>query len=342
MARLLEFIQPFLQLVVLSGIFIIIRYYLKSYSIKYTKKQQLKEELLINKNRVTNRGYWFKNHIEQMMILAYKDFQPGVHYHRFIVTTLFFSISVFVVLYLATLNLNQQFSNNPFDVQITNTDTTNTSNIRLSLVFSIITMLTPYMILKFKYLKAYAKASYDLLEPTKLIIQYSHLSIDKALLEAAKMLPESNVLKNPLLNLGQTFTSYRNEKQLNDAVQRFISLIGTAFAAQFGNILLYAEREGNANMKSDFTFLQESMEKQRETILEVKSNSRDAIQMGIYVNLLVFVSLMASSIVLLRPQIYLKFQFQTPIGLTLFGIIVFTYVSSVIYSIILARPKLDY
>lgn len=338
---ILTLIRVALQLIVVTGIIMGSRYFISGISYQISRRQELKDNIFKNKAAVQLRVRRLRDHIENMMILANKDFEVSVSYHRFIFTSILFAVAVFISFYFAIGNIPNQLTNNPFSIDLTN-DVGNAASWRVSLIFSVITLFTPYLILRFRYLKAFTKASYDLMEPVKFMTKYSHLSVHQALIETAKILPDHNVLKLPIRQLSMSYISYRNEEELVNANNRFALLVGTTFASQFINNLMYAEREGSRTMKNDFQILHKAMEIQRETILEVKANSRDAVQMGLYINLFVFLALTGTLMFFLRPSVYLKFQFETAIGLTLFTLITLSYVFSVLFSIGLSRPKLDY
>lgn len=330
-----------LQLTVVTGLLLMGRVFVDFISQRVSRRDELKARILKKASNLKQTSSLFQRHIEDKMLLVYNDFQPNVHYNRFLFTSIVYGLSLFIILYFSVDKLPGQFTNNPFEVEIEN-DSAGGSEWSVSFIFAFIGLFLPYMRLRYRYALAYARASYDLMEPTKFISKFAHLSVDKALAETAKILPDTNVLKQPLRQLGLTFISYRDEEELVSATKRFNNLIGTTFAAQFTSNLLYAEREGSQNMKKDFQSLYKAMEQQRETILEVKANSRDAVQMGIYLNLIIFVALTGSLIYLLRPAIYFRFQFETTLGITFFMAIVSTYLVTVIYSIVLTRPKLDY
>lgn len=338
---MLPFSRLILQLAVVTGIIMVCRHLIYGFSQRMNRRQELKDHLLKNITEKKTKRSRFKQHIEDLMLLSYSNFEPTVSYHRFLLTSLLYAVAVFITIFFTVDNLPHQLTNNPFQVEISNRVGA-AANWRVSLVFSIITLCTPYLVLRYRFMIANTKASYDLMEPTKFMTKYAHLSVDKALSETAKMIPTNNVVRLALRQLSLMYTSYRNEEELLLANKRFIGLIGTTFAAQFANNLLYAEREGAQHMKNDFQSLHQSMEIQRETIMEVKANSRDAVQMGIYINLIVFVALVGSLMFFMRPTVYLKFQFETPVGLALLIAILISYLASVLFSIALSRPKLDY
>jgi len=213
---------------------------------------------------------------------------------------------------------------------------------KLPMLLAILAGSIPYIVMRYKYAKRQTKGSYDLLDVVKIFAKYTYLSVDAALYATSDYLMDNNVLKRPLRILADEFSNYSTETMLQDEAQRFASNVSTTFARIFVSDLLDAEKEGNVNLNLSLLELNDSMEQQRETILTVKASNSDAIKLGLYGNFLVFVLSIGTFMLLLKPGLYFKLQFQTSIGVTFFMIIVISFVIALLFSILLSKPKLDY
>lgn len=336
-------VQVGLQLVVVAGVLIAATQYIDAFTRKTQKRDELRNRILQSIQGNKKIGV-FKQHIEDQMILVKKNYQPGIFYYRFVFISVGFAIATMIIIYVALQQMPLQLSNDPFAPakEVLNQNGAASTEWLVSVIIGLVALVLPYLRLRYQYAIAYARASYDLLEPTKLIAKFAHLSVDKALLETAKSMSDENVLKHAVRRLSSSFTTYRDEKELLQATRQFSGLVGTTFVNQFVNNLVYAERQGGQQMKKDFQSLNQAMEEQRETIMEVKANGRDAVQLGTYVNAVVILALCGTMVYLLKPSIYMKFQFGTSIGVAFFTALLISYLLSVFLSIILSRPKLDY
>lgn len=285
------------------------------------------------------------SHLEDLLYLSSKNYQPGASVVLFFVGTGFLMIAVFliVLLTLRELPMHLNFSNSFIIDDGSTKDARPLQAIwRVSLLLTFIAGTFPYLRLRYQFAQKKNKASYDLLEVIKIYAKFGYLNVSGALAHTAKMLAPKNVLQRPLFVLSEVFANYTDEYELNAGMQRFSSTIETTFSNIFVSNLLFAERESNHQLAGALLELTQSMEQQRETIINVKSKNRDAIQLGLFGNVLVIAMSVGTFIQLLTWPIYFKLQFQTTTGLAFLAFIVSSMFISIAISILLAKPRLDY
>ncbi|MVP02128.1 hypothetical protein [Paenibacillus lutrae] len=285
----------------------------------------------------------FYQHIDDLLYIVKRDYEPGISFIKFVVQTLIVFISIFGVSLLSIGEVpNKVTFNNPFQGGVT----IDTSSDKLIVIFPLVLALclsvVPYLFLRYRYEKRVIKGSYDLLDVVKVLSKHTNFQIDVALTYTANLLPAENVLKRPIELLSNAFANYANEKELQQEVHRFSRTVGTTFAANLASDLLYLEREGGSFLRESLLFLNDAMEQQRSVIMQVKSGIRDAIALGSYGNILVLGIMSASMAFLLKPNVYIQLQFQTKVGLSFITTIFLGIFISFVISTILSRPKLDY
>lgn len=289
-----------------------------------------------------NRAFGFIDHLDRLLFLTSKNYESGVTVSKYLIQSIFVSAAVFAGSALTLGNLpNMLSTSNPFDIPTTINDSY-TIQWELPLLLAVLVVLINYLFLVSKFKRTNIQSSFDLIEVVKVMSKFTSLSIDGMLERTSDMLPEKNVLKRPLMHLAHVFLTYGNAADLYREANRFSQLIGTTFATQLVQDLLYAERESNNNLSNSLLRLFKAMQDQREVILTVKSNSKDAIQFGFYVNLIVFVVLVGCIMWYLTPSVYLKLQFGTQSGVIMLSIILIGFISSFFISVFLSKPKLDY
>lgn len=336
-------LRMLLHVIILSSLWFLIQPVLL---LQFRKAGSQFNRRMISKNirslRRTKAKKWFiYKHIDDLLFMTDRKYEPVVSVIRFTLRSIFISLVVGFSAMVTIGDLPNAFSDNPF---LSNADLPGASEIawKFPSVLALVMLVLPYLFLWSKHLRLRTKNSYDLLQVVKLVSKFASLSPDKALYQAAAVLPDDAGLKRQLITLSQTFTSYSDKEELHEETMRFAALIGTTFAVQFVNELIYAEIEGTRNLKESMFDLSNSMEVQRDAIINVQNNSQEAIQMGFYVNLFVFVATSGSLMYLLGIKVYMKLQFNTPTGMIFITSIVITFLFSFLISIFLSKPKLDY
>ncbi|OBZ11544.1 hypothetical protein A8L34_14390 [Bacillus sp. FJAT-27264] len=322
----------------------LVEQHLRQFGEKLDQKLHRKASMFGQKVSRFRKSLWIYRHLDHLLYFAQRKYEPGISVMRFMFGSGIVFTAVFLsgLLTLSELPGRLSFAN-PFMEGVTFKHGLPIQGAwRFPLFAAIISALIPYFRLRYVHAQRKVRGSYDLLDVVKISTKFTHLSVDSILNKTADFLTEDNVLKTPLKLLGAAFSNYSNERELNEEAARFSTAIGTTFAVEFVSDLLYSEKEGTRYLKNSLMMLNRSMEQQRETIISVKANSRDAISLGLYGNLVVLFSSVGTFIYMLKPDVYLRLQFETPIGLTFLMIIITGLFVSFVISTVLARPKLDY
>jgi len=279
-------------------------------------------------------------HLEPLLYLTRKDYEPGASVNRFLLRSVFWFVGTLVMLVLAGELPLQVHTSNPFLEGI------HLEQRRISWGFacwvSLIVSLLPYLRLRLVFQRKQVQAGYDLLDVVKVLTRFTHLSVDVALGFTADALASTNVLLRPLKMLALSFSSYGSERELQEEVERFVTAIGTTFAVTFVSDLLYQHKEGGNALRTSLLGLSEAMEEQRTAVWEARKGVHDAIALGSYGNVLVFLVTSGSMAYLLTLPVYLKLQFQTSVGFVFLTIIGISMIASFVISSFLSHPKLDY
>ncbi|UQZ35230.1 hypothetical protein C2I18_17920 [Paenibacillus sp. PK3_47] len=337
-----------LHLLVVLGLWLmtkpLIETHLRHLGQKIDFRMKLRKSIVGQRVSRIQKKMWLYRHLDDLLYFAQRNYEPGISVMRFAMRSGFLLLAVFLSSLLTLKELPGQLSfENPFLEGISFSGRENVEGAwRLPLFLAVIAASIPYLRMRYVYAQRKVRGSYDLLDVIKIAAKFTHLSVDAVLSRTTDFLTEDNVLKAPLRLLGAAFANYSNEMELNEEAERFTAAIGTTFAVEFVADLLYCEKEGTRYLKSSLLTLNRSMEQQRETIMTVKAGSRDAISLGLYGNLVVLVSSVGTFMFMLKPDVYFKLQFETPVGLAFFMVIIFGLFVSFIISTILARPKLDY
>lgn len=333
-------IRLIFQLIVLFGIWQIIKPIVYQQINLSESKRDLRKNLKKRRERTLKIRKGIYKHLDDLLYLVQKGYAPGASVTRFLIRSVFMFVAMFLLSYLLLRGVPSLINpDNPF---LQNTVTPTKESWQFPLYLAILAAVLPYLQLRYRYSIRQAKGSYDLLEVVKIYAKYCYLSIDVALHRTSEFLGEDNVLRDPLKSLAEAFANYRTTAELNEEAARFTRAVSTTFASNFVSDLLSAEREGTHFLNSSLLDLNQAMETQRETIMEVKANNRDAVSLGLWVNLFTFIVCVGSFMFLVSPKVYFKLQFQTTIGLTFLVIIIGSFFAALIMSVILARPKLDY
>ncbi|SET95127.1 hypothetical protein [Paenibacillus sp. NFR01] len=287
---------------------------------------------------------WIYRHVDRLLYFAQRKYEPGISVLRFFLRTFLTAVGVYGSAWLTLKELPGHLSfSNPFlEGAALQGSSGAAGEWRLPLFLALLFGTVPYLRLRYKYAQRKVRGSYDLLDVIRIATKYTHLSVDSILARTAELLGEDNVLKTPLRLLGAAFSNYSSETELNREAERFARAIGTTFAVEFVSDLLYCEKEGTRYFKNSLMTLNQTMEQQRETIMNVKAGSRDAISLGLYGNLVVLVSSVGTFMFMLKPDVYFKLQFETSVGLIFLMIILSGLFISFLLSTVLAKPKLDY
>ncbi|MFD1775748.1 hypothetical protein [Paenibacillus rhizophilus] len=286
----------------------------------------------------------FYNHLDNLLYIAKRNYEPGTTVLRFMVQSGLLAAAVFLsgLLTLRELPGHLDF-HNPFLEGVSfDSGRPWRDGWRLPMFLAVLAGMLPYLRLRYAYAHKKVKGSYHLLDVVKIAAKFTHLPVDALLGRTADYLDEDNVLVTPLKILAASFANYSSEHELAAETQRFANAVSTTFAVEFVSDLLYCEKEGGYYLKNSLMMLNRSMEQQRETILEVKANSRDAISLGLYGNLVVLFFSIGTFIYMLKPGVYFRLQFETRAGLAFLMVIVSGLFLSFVISSVLAKPKLDY
>lgn len=343
-------IRILFHLVIMLGIWQLIQpmidQLIRKSSDKNEYRKEMNQKLLLSKSGSKSkkqRKSIITTHIDDLLYLVQKKYEPRVSVIRFYVQMVFVFTAVYFVTSITMTELpNHLTFDNPFmgGISIANADREYHWGFPLFLSFLGTTF--PYIRLRYKHSLISVKASFELLDVIKILSKYTYLSVDKALDRTSEFLGDESVLKRPLRILASTFANYSNENELHRAANRFADSISTTFARVFISDLIYAEKEGTEFLSSSLLELNMSMEQQRETIITVKSANSDPITLGLYVNLLLLVAVIGTFMLMLGPNVYYKLQFQTDVGLYFLAFITATLFLAFAVSMVLSRPKLDY
>lgn len=200
----------------------------------------------------------------------------------------------------------------------------------------------PYVILRYRYGVARVKSSYELLDVVRIMAGQAHLSVPMALNYVTSVVDEKSAIRNPLRNFSNVMINYRDEGELEEAAQEFARSIGTAFSISFVSILMQAQRGGREGLEESMFELESQMEQQRMAILKAKDANKEAISLGTYGNLVVYLLLSGTMLILMKPNIYLNLQFRTTVGLVGFSLVAVLSFASYIAAKMLNRLSLDY
>lgn len=267
---------------------------------------------------VKYREYGLIRHLDRLMLLATRHYRPMESAIRFCLFCLLAAAALFALL---VIYLSWQ----------------------LSLVIAIMFGIgIPYLILRIRHAERGVRASYDLAEVIKLLSRYAHLPVHTALKRTAENLSDQSVLKRPVMVLTDAFSSYGSPDELQQEAFRFASTIGTTFATQLVMELIHAENDGSKHLSRSLKFINEAMESQRNVVLNVKKENRDAIALGVWVNLVVIAILSWSTASFLTWGTFFRLLTQTEIGVILSLTVACTLVIAFFVGRILSRPKLDY
>ncbi|WP_150274229.1 hypothetical protein [Paenibacillus tepidiphilus] len=297
-----------------------------------------------NSSNRAQKRMWIYRHLDNLLYLSSKKYEPGVSVFRFLFSMLFVFVGVMLTGYATFNEMPKQHSiNGSLIVRDLQVDSSLPKSAWVFIVFvALVASFLPYFRLRYRYSFRRVKASYDLLEIVKIIPKFTHLSVDNCLYKTAEYIDEKNVLKQPLKMLSAAFAGYSNDNELRQEAQRFSKIVGTTFAIEFISNVLYAEREGTHHLKYSFMILHQSMEQQKETILTMRARNSDAVKLGSYGNVITILVCIPTFIGALGWNIYYKLQFQTTTGLIFMMFILATLILSFLLSALLSQPKLDY
>lgn len=279
-------------------------------------------------------------HLDPLLYLTRPDYEPGASVNRFLLRSVFWFAGTWILMELAGELPLHLHTANPFleGVQLEQRPV----SWGFACWVSIVVSLLPYVRLRLVFQRKQVQAGYDLLDVVKVLARYTHMSVDVALGSAADALAPANVLLRPLKMLALAFSSYGSERELHEETERFVTAIGTTFAVTFVSDVLYQHKEGGNALRTSLLGLSESMEEQRTAVREGRKGVYDAIALGSYGNVLVFLVTSSSMAYLLTWPVYWKLQFQTAVGLTFITIIGVSMIVSFVISSFLSHPKLDY
>ena len=307
----------------------------------YAKRWRQRARLLASLGKEKATGGRLYRHVDRMLYLVQPNYEAVTSAYRFFALTAFVFLATFFAVYVATSGATVPITTgNPF---LRNIEETGSLKIGMGFAFIVaaISAGVPYLVLRIRYLSKSVQAGYDLVEVVKTLTRFAHLAIDTALTKTAESLPERNVLKRPLKLLAFTMTAHTYEGELNRETERFVRSIGTTFAIAFVSEVLFVYRTGGSYYEA-MTRLVEAMESQWIAVRNAQKEAADAIQMGAWGNLIVTVAICAGTAFVLSWPVYAKLQFQTAIGAGFFVFVVIGILISLIVSLILSRPRLDF
>lgn len=332
-----QFIRIIFQVSYLGGLAWIVMLLAEHQFQKRTQRFRHRFQHQIERIQILKR-LWLFRHIDGMLYLTSKKYQPGVSAVRFILRCVYLIVIVFVSL-LIIKEFPRITYENPFMNQGPETTSMPWAG---ALVVALIIGTIPYLLLRIRYSQNVVKASYDLAEVVKIMSRYAHLSISSALRHTGDDLPASNVLKRPVHILASVFSSYGTVSELQSEAIHFSKAIGTTFSTQFVMDLLFFEKEGVQLLKQSLLFLNDSIENQRQAILRAKNENRDAISLGIWVNAFVISLTTVFGIQALSLHVFLKLLLQTTVGLYMASFVMLSFIVAFFIGRVLSRPKLDY
>ncbi|AKG33684.1 hypothetical protein [Paenibacillus durus] len=337
-----------LHLLIVWGIWLLIRPLteqgIRYFSAPITHLLLRRRKLLGQKAGGLPKKLPFYGHLDNLLYFTKRNYEPGITVLRFMLQSGILAAAVFLSGLLTLRELPGHLAfHNPFLEGVSFDSGRPLQDWwRLPLFLAVLAGMLPYLRLRYVCAHNKVKGSYHLLDVVKIAAKFTHLPVDALLGKTADFLDEDNVLVTPLKILASSFANYSNEHELFEEAQRFAQAVGTTFAVEFVSDLLYCEKEGSFYLKNSLLMLNRSMEQQRETILTVKANSRDAISLGLYGNLVVLFFSIGTFMYMLKPGVYFRLQFQTKAGLTFLMVIVSGLFLSFVISSVLAKPKLDY
>lgn len=312
---------------------------LSSIGKQFDRKIKFRMSVLGEKLEKKKNRSWIYRHIDELLYLAKPDYTPGASFLRFSVQFFLIFFVVFLGMLLVFGGASLRFGN-PF----TGISVESSTRLQWEFPFLVAGMaaFSFYLKLRLNYANQKIKGSYDLLEVVKILPKFASYSMDTALSKTCELLSNDNVLRRPLSLLALSFANYASKSELIRDVQRFSSAIGTTFSVELSSILLYALEYGTGWLTSSLSELHRSMEKQREIVLEARQNSRDAILLGRYVNLILIAIVLGSVALSIGWEAYIKLQFFSPLGLSLLSILLILLFISFILGTYLSKPVLDY
>lgn len=294
---------------------------------------------------VFRKGSPFREHIDKLHYMVGRESNLDVDFIRFV----FASVLAFVGTLTATILALG--AGGPISGGVLHLGQTHVFNlslpderigIMLPLAASLIAACLPYVRLRYRYALARVKSSYELLEVVRLLSGESHLAVGVAVSRVASMIGPESSIKRPLKMFSETLLNYVDDDELIRAGKAFSAAVGTAFAVMFVSVVLHCVREGRENWEASLLTLSSEMEAQRMAILDTRSASRDAINLGTYGNILVYLVIAGTMAYFMRPSVFFTMQFQTKVGLTGFVITFALILASYIWGKLLARLRLDY
>lgn len=303
-------------------------------------QQRMRRLSQLNKQK-TSSTRLFRHLDQQLYLVDRQKYDQSVSVYRFLYRSLAIFAGSFLVSYLITSEIPLHLtSSNPFmsgDASIGQKKI----GVGFSFILAIIAATGPYLILRIRYINQKVRAGWDLLDVVKTLARFGHLSLDTALIRTSESLPESNVLRRPLKILAFAMASHTHESEIRQESERFIEAIGTTFAVAFISDLMYAYRSGG-EWQGSMLRLSEMMDNRQTAILNAKMEVSDAIGMGAYGNLLVIIFTCGGVAYLLGWSVYTQLQFQTVTGIVMLLLVLISTAVSMIISITLSKPRLDY
>ncbi|WP_027092991.1 hypothetical protein [Cohnella thermotolerans] len=307
----------------------------------YARRWRQRARLLAALGKEKAAGGGFYRHVDRMLYLVQPNYEAGTSAYRFIALTAFVFLVTLFAVYTATAGTALPVTTgNPF---LRNAG--EAGSVKIGFGFAcfaaIVAASVPYLVLRVRYLSKSVQAGYDLLEIVKTLTGVANLAIDTALTKTADSLPERNVLKRPLKLWAFVLTAHTHKGELKRETERFVRSIGTTFAVAFVSEVLYVYRTGGSYYEAMIR-LAEAMEAQWIAVRNAQKEVSDAIQMGAWGNLLVTVVICAGTAFVLSWRVYARLQFQTAMGSVFFAVVVIGVLISLVVSLVLSRPRLDY
>lgn len=307
----------------------------------YAKRWRQRARLLAALGKEKAAGGRLYRHVDRMLYLVQPNYEAVTSAYRFFALTVFVFLAALFAVYTAAAGTAVPVTaGNPF---LRNVGEAGSLKIGfgVSCFVAAVAAGVPYLILRVRYLSKSVQAGYDLLEVVKTLVRFADLAVDTALTKTAEALPERNVLKRPLKLWAFVLTAHTNESELKRETERFVRAIGTTFAVAFVSEVLFVYRTGGSYYEA-MTRLAEAMEAQWVAVRNSRKDVSDAIQLGAYGNLLVILLVCGGTAYVLSWKVYAKLQFQTAVGAGFLAFVVVSTLVSLVVSLLLSRPRLDY
>lgn len=281
---------------------------------------------------IRDQKYSGSIHIQKMNSLGYKnalfkqcDMLLRATWKRYKAgTTLFFFIFSFSLL----------VSSLPIYYRLTN-------SWLVSIVFSFVSALLPYIFLRVRLSLIRSDTSHQLVPAVSLLLANYRICSKDIYFSVMRSIDqlENNTLQKSFIVLTQSIQRHETNHEIEEAIGLFVFKIQTSWAKQLGVLLSNAIIDGR-DIEQSLSNIVKDMKQGQQIIEEEKSSSHDTIIMG-YLPLLAFpLTILFLQFVSGRFKV-LYYQFKTAQGLTSFMITSLMCITGFIIATVFKKPKND-